>query len=516
MGPIIEMRGITKRFPGVTANDHVNLAVEKGEIHGLLGENGAGKTTLMNILYGLYPSDEGDIRVRGQSVAFAGPGDAIARGIGMVHQHFMLIPVFTVAENLMLGNELTRGPVLDMAAAQSKVRELSNKFGLRVDPVARVEDLPVGLQQRVEILKALYRDADILILDEPTAVLTPQEVEELYGVMRALRDQGHTIIFISHKLKEVLTICDRVTVLRDGKVVGTRRAGEVNESSLARMMVGRDVLLQVTRPQVEPGLPVLEVSGLRARNSRDLPALDGVSFTVHAGEIVGVAGVEGNGQTELVEVLTGLRRADAGRVAIAGKDLTNHEPGELFSAGVAHIPEDRHRRGLVLDFSITENMLLGFQDVPPYANGLALDYRQARRTTERLVKEYDVRTPGIDVLARTLSGGNQQKVILAREFERHPKLLIAAQPTRGLDVGATEFVHRQLVEQRSEGKAVLLVSSELGEIMDLSDRIIVMYEGRIQGTVLAAEATEEMLGLLMAGAQAAGETSGQEVPSDNP
>ncbi len=516
MGPIIEMRGITKRFPGVTANDHIDLAVEEGEIHGLLGENGAGKTTLMNILYGLYPPDEGEITVRGQNVAFAGPRDAIDQGIGMVHQHFMLIPVFSVAENLMLGNELARGPMLDMAAAQSKVRELSTKFGLRVDPAAMVEDLPVGLQQRVEILKALYRNADILILDEPTAVLTPQEVEELYAVMRALRKQGHTIIFISHKLKEVLTICDRVTVLRDGQVVGTRRAAQVTEAVLARMMVGREVLLQVSRPEVEAGPPVLEVTNLQARNSRGLPALAGVSFTVHAGEIVGVAGVEGNGQTELVEVLTGLRRADAGQVTITGRDLTNRRPSDFFAAGVAHIPEDRHRRGLVLDFTITENVLLGFQDVSPYAHGPALDYHQARRTAERLAQEYDVRTPSVDVLTRALSGGNQQKVILAREFERRPKLLIAAQPTRGLDVGATEFVRRQLVRQRSEGKAVLLVSSELGEIMDLSDRIIVMYEGRIQGTVPAAEATEETLGLLMAGAQRAGEESAEEVPSDNP
>ncbi len=502
MPNVIEMRGVTKRFPGVVANDGVDLIVEQGEIHGLLGENGAGKTTLMNVLYGLYPPDGGQVVVSGEPVHFASPHDAIARGIGMVHQHFMLIPVFTVAENLVLGAELTRRGLLDMAAAEAKVSELSARYGLKVDPKALVADLPVGIQQRVEILKALYRNAQILILDEPTAVLTPQEVHELYEIMRALRAAGHTIIFITHKLREVLTICDRVTVLRDGKVVGTQQTEGVTEAELARMMVGREVFLRVEKPPVTPGPPVLQVQGLRARNSRGLVALDGVSFEVRAGEIVGVAGVEGNGQTQLAEVLTGLRRAESGQVLVEGQKLTNRSPADYFRAGVAHIPEDRHQRGLVLEFSLLENLLLGFQDTPPYAKGPNLDYDLARRSAKRLLADYDVRAPSIETEARTLSGGNQQKVILAREFERQPKLLIAAQPTRGLDVGATEFVRQQLVRQRSEGKAVLLISSELSEVMDLSDRIIVLYEGRIQGTVGAAEASEEMLGLLMAGAQA--------------
>ena len=503
MAPIIETRGITKRFPGVLANDRIDLAVGKGEIHGLLGENGAGKTTLMNLLYGLYQPDAGEILVRGQSVRFEGPHDAIAQGIGMVHQHFMLIPVFTVGENLMLGNELTRGPFLDKTGAERKALELSQRYGLKIDPTARIEDIPVGIQQRVEILKALYRQAEILILDEPTAVLTPQEVEELYAVMRTLRQQGHTIIFITHKLREVLTICDRVTVLRDARVVGTHDVGQVSEAALARMMVGRDVLLRIDRPPATSGRPVLEVRDLRVRNNRGLIAVDGISFEVCAGEIVGIAGVEGNGQTELVEALTGLRRVEAGKVLIDGQDCTNHLPGELFGAGVAHIPEDRHQRGLVLDFTLLENLLLGFQDTPPYAQGAKLNYDEARRMAARLLNEFDVRAPGIETLARTLSGGNQQKLVLAREFERRPRLLIAAQPTRGLDVGATEFVRQQIMRQRGEGKAVLLVSSELSEILDLSDRIIVMFEGRIQGTVRAAEATEQSLGLLMAGGGAA-------------
>ena len=498
---VIEMRGITKRFPGVVANHHINLSIEQGEIHGLLGENGAGKTTLMNILYGLYRPDEGQIIVRGELVHFDSPRDAIAKGIGMVHQHFMLIPVFTVTENLVLGAELTKGIALDMATAEDKVRELSDKYGLKAEPGARIEDLPVGIQQRIEILKALYRNADIMILDEPTAVLTPQEVEELYNVMRMLRQRGHTIIFITHKLREILTICDRVTVLRDGKVVGTQSAHGLTEASLARMMVGRDVLLRVEKPVAAYGKPILEVQDLYARDNRGLPALNGVSLNVCTGELVGVAGVEGNGQTELVEVLTGLRRAESGKVLVNGRDLTNQHPSKFFANGVGHIPADRHRRGLILDFSLVENFLLGFQDCPPFAEGPRLKYAEARKLARRLVQNLDIRTPSIEVPARTLSGGNQQKAILAREFERQPQLLIAAQPTRGLDVGATEFVHQQLMKQRSEGKAILLVSSELSEIMDLSDRIIVMYEGRVQGAVDAAKATEEMLGLLMAGGQ---------------
>jgi ABC-type uncharacterized transport system ATPase subunit len=496
----VEMRNIVKQFPGVVANDGVNLEVRQGEIHGLLGENGAGKTTLMNVLYGLYHPDGGQILIDGEEVTFHSPGEAIAAGIGMVHQHFMLIPVFTVAENLVLGDEPVRGGVtLDIERAEKGVQELSERYGLMVDPAARVEDISVGIQQRVEILKALQRGARTMILDEPSAVLTPQEVEELYAVMEQLRADGRTFIFISHKLHEVLRITDRVTVLRDGKVIGTVNTAETNERELARMMVGRDVVLRIQKDKSTPGEPVLRVEGLSANDYRDLPAVRDVSFEVKTGEIVGIAGIEGNGQTELIEVLTGLRPPQEGHVFLDGNDVTGQPPVRLFHQGMAHIPEDRHRRGLILDFNIAENVILGYQDDPPFARGPQLLMRKVFEFAQQVVSKFDVRTPDIRLHADTLSGGNQQKLIVGRELERHPRVLIAAQPTRGLDVGAIEFVHQQLVNERDAGKGVLLISLELSEIMSLSDRILVMYNGEIVGTTTAEDATEEMLGLMMAG-----------------
>ena len=501
MATAVEMRNIVRQFPGVLANDHVCLEVEKGEIHGLLGENGAGKTTLMNVLSGLSVPDEGEILLDELLVNFGSCLDAIGHGIGMVHQHFMLVPVFTVAENFVLGNEPRKGITLDMQQARELVIDLSQRYGLKVDPDALIRDIPVGMQQRVEILKALSRGAEIMILDEPTAVLTPQEVEELYAIMRSLRDLGHTIIFITHKLQEIMEITDRVTVLRDGRVVDTVETNDVTQEDLARMMVGRDVVLRVKKEKREPGDIQLRVERLRASDSRGLPALKDVSLEVRAGEIVGIAGVAGNGQTELVEVITGLRSRDGGQVFLQGLDISDRTPRQRMYAGLGHIPEDRQRRGLVMDFSLTDNFLLGFEDSAPFAKGPLLDYGQAERYSRESIKMFDVRTPGPDVLAHALSGGNQQKVIVAREFHRDPKVLIAAQPTRGLDVAATEFVHRKLVEFRNQDRAVLLISMELTEILDLSDRILVMYEGEIVGSFEAGQATPELLGLLMAGSQ---------------
>ena len=500
MSLAVEMRNIVKRFPGVIANNNVNLEVRQGEIHGLLGENGAGKTTLMNVLYGLYHPDGGEMLIDGEEVTFQSPRDAIAAGIGMVHQHFMLIPVFTVAENLVLGEEPIRdGITLDIESAEAEVQRISEKYGLIVDPTARVEDISVGIQQRVEILKALMRGARTMILDEPSAVLTPQEVEELYAVMEQLRADGRTFIFISHKLHEVLRITDRVTVLRNGNVIGTVNTKETDERELARMMVGRNVVLQVKKSKATPGEPVLRVDGLSANDYRDLPAVKDVSFDVKAGEIVGIAGIEGNGQTELVEVLTGLRKAQSGNVFLDEQEVTGLPPAELFQRGLAHIPEDRHRRGLILDFMIAENAVMGYQDSPPFARGPQLLMRKVYEFAQDVVEKFDVRTPSIRQNASTLSGGNQQKLIVGREFERQPQVLIAAQPTRGLDVGAIEFVHQQLIDERDAGKGVLLISLELSEIMALSDRILVMYNGEIVGTTTAEGATKEMLGLMMAG-----------------
>jgi len=497
---VLELRGITKRYPGIVADDQVDFDLERGEVHALLGENGAGKSTLMNILYGLTRPDEGEILVGGKHMSFSSAKDAIEAGIGMVHQHFMLIPVMTVAENIVLGVEPVRdGVVLDERGAEERVRELSQQFGLSVDPTALVSSITVGQQQRVEILKALYRGAQILILDEPTAVLTPQEAGELFAIVRSLKEDGKSIIFISHKLNEVLEIADRITVLRRGKRIDTVPQKGATEEGLARMMVGRDVLLRVDKTPASPTDVALEVKGLNVVDERDLEKVRDVSFTVRTGEIVAIAGVDGNGQTELVEAITGLRPIESGTVAVGGNVLQGHvTPRTMIDAGVGHIPEDRHRRGLVLEFNLAENLALHDYDRPPDSKrGLLFPKALARRAA-RLIKEFDVRGGGPLTLARALSGGNQQKVVVAREVARNPVVLIAAQPTRGLDVGAIEYVHRRLVAERDEGHAILLVSLELDEVLSLADRILVMYEGRIVGEH-AAGAGEEEIGLEMLG-----------------
>jgi simple sugar transport system ATP-binding protein len=617
MVPILEARNVTKRFPGVLANDRVSFSLQQGEILAFLGENGAGKSTLMNMIYGLYSQDEGEIEIRGAPVEIQDPNDAIELGIGMVHQHFQLVPVFTVAENIVMGTEPTRfsfswkalglasgvtallffvgglfafdsvgqwflaalagaavvallyglafllgtlsrfrfriyfpivaiaslvlfvglafgldarqwipgliflaalfaagsyPPVreittaLDRRVASQRISNLSEQYGLAVDPEALVEDLPVGVQQRVEIIKTLYREAEILILDEPTAVLTPQETEELFEIMHGLVDQGKSIIFITHKLKEVMSISDRVIVLRNGRVTGETTPAESSEEELAEMMVGREVTLIVEKGPSSPDEVVLEVIGLAADDSRGQQVLRGVDLFVRAGEVLGVAGVQGNGQTELVEVLTGLRPATAGSASIVGQEVTNATPRTITELGVAHIPEDRQRDGLVLGFPIYDNLILNTYYQPPFALGPQIQFDTVYDFSGKVSQEFDVRTPSITVPAQNLSGGNQQKVIVAREFSRPIKLLIAAQPTRGLDVGSIEYIHRRLIEKRDEGVAVLLVSVELDEIMALSDRIAVMYEGEIVGTMDADAVTREELGLLMAGASLEGES----------
>lgn len=500
MPPLLELHGITKTFPGVLANDNIDLILNEGEILALLGENGAGKTTLVNILYGLYTPDEGEIYFRGSKIEIYDPNDAIQQGIGMVHQHFMLVPVFTVTENVMLGVESMRaGIFLDRATAAERIREISSRFGLQVDPDIMVEDLPVGVQQRVEIIKVLYREADILILDEPTAVLTPQEVVELFNVIRSLVDQGKSVIFISHKLKEVLSIADRITVLRDGRVVGNTTPDEATEASLAKMMVGREVILKVDKEPVELGEVVLEVDNLHVMDDRNLLAVKGASLEVREGEVLGVAGVQGNGQTELVEALTGLQRVESGRVVILGEDTTGASPRSIREVGSAHIPEDRQQDGLVLSFPVAENLVLNTYYEPPFAKGVALQHDKIEDVAQDRVELFDVRTPSIFTPVSSLSGGNQQKVIVAREFSRPIRLLIASQPTRGLDVGSIEYIHSRIMQKRNEGCGILLISPELDEIMSLSDRIAVMFEGRIVAVLPAEEATREQLGLLMAG-----------------
>jgi len=497
---VVNMRGITKRFPGVLANDNVNFSLEKGEIHALLGENGAGKTTLMKCLYGLYQADKGEIFINGNKVEISSPNVAIKNGIGMVHQHFMLVPPFTVAENIVLGSEPVKNGFLDNKKAIQQTNKISKQYGLNVEAEARVQDISVGMQQRVEILKALYRGADILILDEPTAVLTPQEVEELVTIMKSLTDEGKSIIFITHKLKEVKAISNRVTVIRGGKIMDTVPTETASKNELARMMVGREVLLEVEKEEAQAGEIILSVNNIFAHNDRDLPALDGINFNVKRGEILGIAGVDGNGQSELTEVLTGLRKFEKGSIKLKDEDISSLSTREIIEAGVSHIPEDRQKRGLIMGFTLYENLILGNHYRPPYTRGINMNYNKIKKVARDLIKEFDVRTPSENIMAKSLSGGNQQKVILAREFNREPELLIAAQPTRGVDVGAIEFIHKRLIEQRDSGKGILLISLELDEILSLSDRIAVIYEGQIVDILDRKDATEEKLGLLMAGA----------------
>ncbi|MBL7062873.1 MAG: ABC transporter ATP-binding protein [Anaerolineae bacterium] len=504
MAPVLELRGITKAFPGVLANDRIDLTLEEGEIHALLGENGAGKTTLMNVLYGLYAPDDGEITIRGRRVEIHEPNDAIAQGIGMVHQHFMLVPVLTVTENVMLGVEsIKNGIFLDRAAAAQRIRQISEQYGLQVDPDAYIRTLPVGVQQRVEIIKLLYREADILILDEPTAVLTPQEVEELFKVVRSLVAQGKSVIFITHKLKEVMAIADRITVLRNGRVVGTTTPAQTDEQQLAAMMVGREVLLRVEKGPANPGETVLDVENLEVMDDRGNLAVRSISFQVRAGEVLGMAGVQGNGQTELVQALTGLRSPLSGQVHILDADVTGASPRRVLEQGVAHVPEDRQQDGLVLSFPVSDNLVLNTYYLPPFARLGILDQEAILATAEKGTRMFDVRTPSVLTPVSNLSGGNQQKVIVAREFSRPICLLIASQPTRGLDVGSIEYIHCRIVEKRDEGCAILLVSPELDEVMGLSDRIAVMYEGRIMDTLPADQVTKEEIGLLMAGVKEA-------------
>ncbi len=500
MAPVLELKNITKQFPGVLANDHINLTLEEGEIHALLGENGAGKTTLMNILYGLYEPDEGEVYVRGKELEVDEPKDAIAAGVGMVHQHFMLIPVFTVTENVMLGHETIKaGDFLDRAASASRIREISESYHLQVDPDSYVRDLPVGVQQRVEIIKLLYREADILIFDEPTAVLTPQEADELFKIMRSLVDQGKSIIFITHKLREVLDVADRITVLRSGQVVGSTIPAEADQRKLAEMMVGREVQLTVHKSAPQIGDSVLQVEKLEIIDDRKQLVVDKVSFEVRAGEVLGIAGVQGNGQTELVEVLTGMRKPISGSVKILGEETTGATPRQVTEMGTAHVPEDRQRDGLVLTFSVADNLVLNTYYREPFTKGVIMQNAVIRDESERLIEQFDIRTPSVYTTTGSLSGGNQQKVIVAREFSRPIKLLVASQPTRGLDVGSIEYIHGRILEKRDGGTAVLLVSPELDEIMQLSDRIAVMFRGKIIDIVDVDKVSKEEVGLLMMG-----------------
>ncbi len=499
----LELRGCSKQFPGVLACDNVNFTVAEGEIVALLGENGAGKTTLMNILYGLYTPTSGMVLVDGVPVVMESPADAIAAGIGMVHQHFMLVPVFTVTENVMLGVEpVGRAGWLKQAEAADVVREISGRYNLDVDPDAMVEDLPVGVQQRVEIIKVLEREARFVVFDEPTSVLTPREVEGFFDIVRGLKEDGKGIVFISHKLSEALELADRIVIMRAGQTVAEVLPDEVSEEQLAELMVGRPVDLVVRKEVAKPEDVVLAVDGLVVLDDRNQRAVDGVSFEVRAGEIVGIAGVQGNGQTELVEAITGLRQAIAGSVSIGGTDVTQDTPRQVHKREVAHVPEDRQRSGLVLPFTVTENMVLDSYYAAPISRGVQMDWGAAKERAERLVEEYDVRTSGIDALVSTLSGGNQQKVIVAREFERDITLVIASQPTRGIDVGSIEYVHARIVEKRDAGAAVLIVSSELDEVVGLSDRVVVMFDGRIAGEFDPATATTTEIGLAMLGSEA--------------
>jgi simple sugar transport system ATP-binding protein len=495
----IEVRDIVKKFPGVIANDHINFEVKAGEVHALLGENGAGKTTLMRILYGLYQPDEGQILIDGQPVTIHSPADSISLGLGMIHQHFMLVPSLSVAENVALGLPSSRGALLDLDVVAKKIRQLSDTYGLRVDPQAMVWQLSVGEQQRVEILKALYRGAALLILDEPTAVLTPQEVDEFFVILRRMASEGHSLIFISHKLHEVLSISDRITVLRLGKVVKTLKTSDTNRQELARLMVGRDVLLRVERPPVEFGQKRLEIKDLWVTGDKGLPSVRGVNLEIAAGEILGLAGVSGNGQRELAEAIAGLRKPNRGHILIDNKDVTGWRPDQLISNGLAYISEERFRDGVVKDLTVEENVMLEEHGRPPFARGIFLNFSLINAHTKQLIADFEIKTPSSKTPLRNLSGGNIQKLIMARELSRKPTVLIASQPTRGVDIGSTEYIHQRLIAQRKEGLATLLISEDLDEIRNLSDRIAVIFEGQIIGTLPREEASVEQLGLMMAG-----------------
>ncbi len=506
---ILDMQNITKIFPGVKANDNVNLSIKKGEIHALVGENGAGKTTLMNVLYGLYDPDGGQVFYEGNKINLNGPQDAIKLGIGMVHQHFMLVDPLTVTENIVLGNEPRSGLMLDQKTAKKEVKEISKKYGLFVDPEAKIEDISVGMQQRVEIIKTLYRGAELLIFDEPTAVLTPQEIDELFEIFKSLKDQGKTIIFITHKLKEVKAISDRITVLRSGKSVDTVNTEDVSEEDVAELMVGRQVLLEVEKTKAEPGDEIFSVKNLNVRDNRNIPAVKDVSFSVQKGEILGIAGVEGNGQSELIEAITGLRKSESGKIELRGKDISKYNARKIKREKVAHIPEDRQKRGLIMDFDLKENIILGYHDLEPFSKNGIMQYDNIAQYTEDLIEKYDIRGAGMQSQAKNLSGGNQQKLIVAREFSHDPEFLIASQPTRGVDVGSIEFIHKQIIDRRDAGAGVLLVSAELSEVLSLSDRIAVIFEGKIVDVLKASETDERELGKLMTGskAEAGGETN---------
>ncbi|MDC3414080.1 ABC transporter ATP-binding protein [Terrihalobacillus insolitus] len=493
------MLNIRKEFPGIVANNNITLQVKNGEIHALLGENGAGKSTLMNVLFGLYQPEKGEIRIKGKEVKITDPNVANDLGIGMVHQHFMLVDTFTVTQNIILGNEPKKGGKINLKRAEQEVKELSERYGLKVDPTAKIRDISVGMQQRVEILKTLYRGADVLIFDEPTAVLTPQEINELIEIMRSLTNEGKSIILITHKLKEIMQVCDRCTVIRKGEGIGTVNVSETTPSELASLMVGREISFKTEKEPAEPKETILSVKNLRVKDARNLEVIKGLDLQVNGGEIVGIAGVDGNGQSELIEAITGLVKVESGSIQLNNKEITNLSPRKVTESGVSHIPQDRHKFGLVLDFSIGENMVLQTYYQKPYSKNGVLSFHTIFDKAKKLIEEYDVRTPSEFTKARALSGGNQQKAIVGREVDRSPDLLIAAQPTRGLDVGAIEFIHKKLIEERDKGRAVLLLSFELDEIMDVSDRIVVMFDGEIIVSVKPEDTNEQELGLLMAG-----------------
>ncbi|ARF18505.1 ABC transporter ATP-binding protein [Sporosarcina ureae] len=499
MDYVIEMLDVSKKFGNFYANDHITLQLEKGEIHALLGENGAGKSTLMNVLFGLYQPDGGEIRVRSERVAITDPNVANDLGIGMVHQHFMLVENLTVTENIILGSEPTKSGMINIKDSAKKVAEISKMYGLDVDPYAKIEDISVGMQQRVEILKTLYRGADILIFDEPTASLTPQEIDELLSIMKKLVAEGKSIILITHKLAEIMNVSDKVTVIRKGKGIGTVITAETNPEELATLMVGRQVTFKTEKGPSHPTEEVLKIENLQVNDYRGVAKLKGLNLSVRRGEIVGIAGIDGNGQSELIEAITGLTKVKSGNIFINDENVTNKKPRKITETGIGHIPQDRHKHGLVLDFSVGYNTALQSYYHEPLSKGGIMNYKVVNEKAEELIKEYDVRTQGTHELARALSGGNQQKLIIGREIMRNPDLLIAALPTRGLDVGAIEFIHRRLIEQRDSGKAVLLITFELDEVMNVSDKIAVIYDGKIVGTVIPQETTEQALGLMMAG-----------------